>query len=197
MPDIDIDFADRNQVLELLSHRTAMRQNRGETVKHSTGVYFQEIPHNPFNNMASIDYQSAEQRGYFKIDLLNVGIYHEVKNEAHLIQLLNTEPNWKLLEYREIVEQLFHINGHFEIVNKLKPTCLEQLAAVLAIIRPAKRYLADSDWNKIEQEVWIKPASDEYFFKKSHALAYAAAVAVQLNALCEQAGQNDASPVSA
>lgn len=191
MPDIDIDFSDRNQILNLLPHRTAMRQNRNESIKHNTGVYFHEIPHNPFSNMATIDYQLAEQRGYFKIDLLNVGVYHDVRDEAHLIQLLNTPPNWKLLEHREIVEQLFHINGHFEIVNKLKPMTIEQLAAVLAIIRPAKRHLADSDWNRIEQEVWVKPNNDEYFFKKSHALAYAAAVVIQLNALCEQAEQSD------
>ena len=34
--------------------------------------------------------------------------------------------------------------------------------------------------------------TDLYFFKKSHAVAYAHAIVVQLNALCEQAEQNDA-----
>ena len=192
MPDIDIDFFDRTQMLDKIQHRVAMRKQKGETVKHNTGVYFQEIPHDPFTNLATIDYETAEERGYFKVDFLNVNIYEGVRDEEHLVTLLHTEPDWSLLEHQEIVDQLFHINGHFNIVSKLKPRSIEQLAAVLAIIRPAKRYLVDSDWNKIREEVWTVPENDEYFFKKSHAIAYASAIVVQLNALCEQVAQNDA-----
>ena len=192
MPDIDIDFFDRTQVLNKIQHRVAMRKQKGETVKHNTGVYFQEIPHDPFTNLATIDYETAEERGYFKVDFLNVNIYEGVKDEEHLLKLLQTEPDWSLLEHQEIVDQLFHINGHFNIVKKLKPRSIQQLAAVLAIIRPAKRYLVDSDWNTINEEVWKVPGGDEYFFKKSHAIAYASAIVVQLNALCEQVVQNDA-----
>ena len=192
MPDIDIDFFDRTQMLDKIQHRVAMRKQKGETVKHNTGIYFQEIPHDPFTNISTIDYETAEERGYFKVDFLNVNIYEGVRDEEHLLTLLHTEPDWNLLEHQEIVDQLFHINGHFNIVSKLKPRSIEQLAAVLAIIRPAKRYLVDSDWNKINEEVWKIPENDEYFFKKSHAIAYASAIVVQLNALCERAEQNDA-----
>ena len=189
MPDIDIDFFDRTALLDIVQHRVAMRKNKDENVKHNTGVYFQEIPHDPFTNLSVIDYKSAEERGYFKIDILNVNVYENIKDEEHLIRLLNTEPNWSLLEYREIVDQLFHINGHYDIVNKLKPKSVEQLAAVLAIIRPAKRYLIDSDWKQINEEVWKVSEGEDYYWKKSHAFAYACAVIVQLNALCEQVGQ--------
>jgi hypothetical protein len=57
---------------------------------------------------------------------------------------------------------------------------------VLAVIRPAKRYLLNSDWDVIMREVWNRPDNDEYFFKKSHSLAYAAAVVVQMNLICER-----------
>ena len=191
MPDIDIDFFDRNLVLDKMPHHIAMRNQKGEEVKHNTGVYFTYIPHNPFTNLSTIEYEEAEQRGYFKLDFLNVSMYEGIENEEHLKNLLTKEPNWDLFEYEEIVNQLFHINGHFNIVNKLKPKSIEQLAAVLAIIRPAKRYLADSDWGTINSEVWIK-SEEGYFFKKSHAIAYAHAIVVQLNALCERAEQNDA-----
>jgi DNA polymerase III alpha subunit len=107
------------------------------------GYMSPEIPHNPIDNYATIDYKSAEARGYFKIDFLNVGIYKDVKSEQHLLELVNREPIWELLEHQEFVDQLFHVNGHSAILSKLKPTSLEQLAAVLAIIRPAKRYLAE------------------------------------------------------
>lgn len=185
MPDIDIDFFDRNKILDKMPHHVAMRIQKGEQVKHNTGVYFTGIPHNPFTNLSTIEYEEAEQRGYFKLDFLNVSMYEGVKNEEHLISLLK-DPDWNLLTYKEIVDQLFHINNHFDIVNKLKPTSIEQLAAVLAIIRPAKRHLADSDWATINSEVWIKP-EEGYFFKKSHAIAYAHAIVVQLNLLTEQA----------
>lgn len=183
--DIDIDFPDRTKALDIIPHRVAMRNQKGESVKHNTGIYFTEIPHNPFTNVSTIDYQEAEERGYFKIDFLNVSIYNGVRDEEHLVTLLTTEPNWELFEYQEIVDQLFHINGHFDIVHKLKPKSIEQLAAVLAIIRPAKRHLVDSDWNTINNEVWVVPDNDQYFFKKSHAVSYASAIVVQLNLLCE------------
>jgi len=190
MPDIDIDFFDRNKILEIMPHHVAMRNQKSEEVKHNTGVYFTDIPHNPFTNLSTLDYETAEERGYFKIDFLNVSMYDGVRDEEHLVSLLR-DPDWNLLTYKEIVDQLFHINNHFDIVNKLLPTSIEQLAAVLAIIRPAKRHLADSDWATINNEVWTK-SEEGYFFKKSHSIAYAHAIVVQLNALCERAEQNDA-----
>jgi len=71
----------------------------------------------------------------------------------------------------------------------MKPTTIPQLAAVLAMIRPAKRHLIGQPWNKVLEEVWEKPEGDEYFFKKSHATAYAVAVVVQMNLICEQVSQ--------
>lgn len=191
MPDIDIDFYDRNKILEKISHHVAMRMQKDEELKHNTGIYFTNIPHNPFTNISTIEYKEAEERGYFKLDFLNVSMYEGIENEEHLVKLLTTEPNWSLLEYEEIVNQLFHINGHFDIVKKLKPSSIEQLAAVLAVIRPGKRHLVDSNWDNIFSKVWTK-TDEGYFFKKSHAIAYAHAIVVQLNALCERAEQNDA-----
>jgi hypothetical protein len=53
------------------------------------------------------------------------------------------------------------------------------------MIRPAKRYLIGKDWSTILKEVWQKPENDEYYFKKSHATAYAMAIVVQMNLICE------------
>jgi DNA polymerase III alpha subunit len=91
------------------------------------------------------------------------------------------EPDWDMLKDPKIVQNLFHLNGHFNIVSKLEPRNIEQLAAVLAIIRPAKRGLMYKDWNEIMKEVWTKPTDGSYFFKKSHAIAYAQAIVVQMN----------------
>jgi hypothetical protein len=186
MPDIDIDFPDRTQVLDIIKHVPASIEANGVFKKHNTGVYCHAIPYNPITDLSNIDYKNAEQRGYFKIDLLNVSIYKDIKSEEHLIQLMENEPLWDLLEQDEFTDLLFHINGHGDILRAMKPKNLEQLAAVLAMIRPAKRYLIGKDWTTVIQEIWIKPSNDEYYFKKAHAIAYAQAIIVQMNIICEK-----------
>lgn len=181
--DIDIDIADRDKLLNLIKNVPATINDKGKVRKHNTGVYFHEIPSNPFNGMASLDYKEAEDLGYFKIDVLNVNLYKNVKDRNHLRQLINMEPIWELLEHKEVVEQCFHIHNHFDVVQKMKPTSVDQLAAVLAVIRPAKRHLLGKTWNEILADVWIKPSDDSYYFKKAHAHAYALAIVVQLNLL--------------
>jgi DNA polymerase III alpha subunit len=99
---------------------------------------------------------------------------------------METEPLWDLLEQEEFVNLLFHVNGHGSILQKMKPKNVEQLAAILAMIRPAKRYLIGKDWITVMTEVWTKPENNEYYFKKSHATAYAVAIVVQMNLICEQ-----------
>jgi len=185
--DIDIDTKNRDDILNLIKHIPASIKSNTETKKHNTGVYVTDVPVNPFIEASNIDYKEAEDRGYFKLDILNVGVYENVKDETHLVELVTKDPDWSLLEHKEIVEQLFHIHNHFDIVNTLKPKSVEQLAAVLAIIRPAKRHLAKKNWNEINNDVWQKPTDGTYFFKKSHAVGYAMAIVLQLNLLTEQA----------
>jgi DNA polymerase III alpha subunit len=184
--DIDIDFLDRDQALNLFKHIRASRMDDNKLVKHNTGVYLHEVPVNAVENLCAVPYEEAEEKKYFKIDFLNVGIYKGVRNEEHLVYLMNQEPLWDLLQDEEFIQNLFHVNGHGSILKQTKPQSVEQLAAVLAMIRPAKRYLIGKDWNEINSEVWEKPVNDEYFFKKSHATAYAMAVVVQMNLICEQ-----------
>ena len=183
MPDIDIDFANRDVLLSKIKHRVA-KLPTGK--KHNTGVYVTEVPHNPVDNLSTINYKDAEDRGYFKLDFLNVNIYKEIKDEEQLQQLMKKEPIWQLLEHDDFNKKVFHLNGHGELLRQLKPTSVSQLAATLAIIRPAKRHLATTGWSHIMEHVWIKPTDGEYFFKKAHAVSYAMAVVVHMNLLCEE-----------
>lgn len=185
MPDIDIDFADRTKALVLFDHVVAAIEDNGTYKKHNTGVYCTSIPYNPITGLSTIDYKQAEDRGYFKIDFLNVGVYEGVKNKEHLKKLLETEPLWDLLLEDEFTQNLFHVNGHGSILRQSKPKSIEELAAVLAMIRPAKRYLIGKEWSTVMTEIWKKPENDEYYFKKAHAVAYAAAIVVQMNLICE------------
>ena len=184
--DIDIDTKNRSDLLNLIKHTPAGIVKDNVIKKHNTGVYVTDIPKDPLQGVSSIDYTEAEDRGYFKLDILNVSIYEDVKNEDHLLKLISAEPDWSLLGHKEIVEQLFHVHNHFDIVSKLKPKSVEDMAAVLAIIRPAKRNLLNESWTTIREKVWEKPQDGTYFFKKSHAVGYALAIVLQLNLLIEK-----------
>jgi len=182
MPDIDIDFADRTRALEIIKHVPAAMAG-GK--KHNTGVYCHEIPVNPLTGLSSIEYQEAEERGYFKIDFLNVSIYNDVKDEAHLKQLMEAEPLWDLLEQDDFTNLLFHVNGHGSLMRQMKPRSIEELAMCLALIRPAKKHLIGKSFTEIGQTIWEKPENGDYYFKKAHAIAYAHVIVVQMNLICE------------
>lgn len=184
--DIDIDFKDRNVALALLPHIPASMVNHGQTARHNTGVYFQNIPIDHSKNIATIPYEKAEAMGYFKVDFLNNTVYENVKDNSHLERLLAMEPAWYLLEDPDVVSMLAHIHSHFDIVSAIKPQSVEDLSVVLALIRPGKRHLMYKTRAEIDKEVWIAPSDGSYYFKRSHSLAYSLSIVVQLNQIVEQ-----------
>lgn len=186
--DVDIDVFGREDILkgiECVYGR--IDRPDGQFEKHNTGVYFQNIPRNPDTNIATLGHKVANNYGYFKIDFLNVNMYEGVRDESHLLELLDRTPPWDFFEYSEVTDQLFHLNGYSHLLKKYKPQSVEDLAMVLAIIRPSKAYLQQCNWDKIRKEVWIMDSDRaDYSFKKSHALSYSLAVIVHLNLKIEQ-----------
>ena len=185
--DIDIDFADREAVLKVIKHTPASINRNGEWSKHNTGVYVNPIPADPVTGLCNIDYQQAEGMGYIKLDLLNVHVYGKIRDEAHLDALIAQEPMWEMLQYKEFVEQIIHINNHHDLIHRMPEPIdtIARMAMFLAVIRPAKRHLAGLTWREVGASVWDKPSNDSYFFKKSHAVSYAQLVAVNMNLLTE------------
>jgi hypothetical protein len=179
--DVDIDMENRDNLLSVLRHIKGSIKRPGGMEKHNTGVYIQPIPHDPLTGLSNIDHKEAEDIGYFKLDVLNNSVYKGISTEGELDDLCAMEPMWNLFGHKEIVEQLFHVNNHYDIIQKHMPTNIEQLAMILAMIRPGKRHLVGKSWEEIESQVWLKPENDSYFFKKSHAFSYAMAIIVQLN----------------
>ena len=170
MPDIDIDLLDRDKALEKIKHVPASIYKESKLTKHNTGVYAQDIPKDPVTGLASFDYEIADKLGYFKIDFLNVSAYKGVKDEAHLVELMYKEPDWSLLQNEEAVKKLFHISDHFTLLKKLKPQSIDQLASVLAIIRPGKRKLSDSDWATIIKKFGLNLQTQKSISLKRHML---------------------------
>jgi len=183
--DIDLDFADRTKILKLLKHVPARQESNTESKQHNSGVYVTDIPIDPLHNCASFNYKEADERGYFKIDFLNVSVYQSIKNAEHYNSLLNTEPLWDSLLDKNFCLRVVHISTHFHDVVKMKPDTITRMAMFLALIRPAKRHLMGKSWDEIAKEIWVKPTNNEYYFKKAHAISYAMLVKLHINLLNE------------
>ena len=181
--DIDIDFGNRGNILQHIKHIPAAMRNVTPIRKHATGVHVADIPYDAINDMANIDYTEAEERGYFKLDLLNVHLYNFVKDEQHLQELMQ-EPDWEMLKDRKTVERLIHLSNHYNSLQRMPEPVdtIPRLAMFLAVIRPAKKHLIGLPWVDVAKTVWEKE-SDDYHFKKSHSVAYANLVVVHMNLL--------------
>ena len=179
--DVDIDLPDRAELLKLIEHIPA----RLETGKsHNSGVYVTNIPVDPVRNMAAIDYNLADSRGYFKLDLLNMSVYKLVTSPEHYKEMLDVEPNWGRLHSDPAwAQQLVHVGNYTNLLQSMQPTNIQRMAAFISIIRPGKAHLQNKPWVEVFSSVWDGDDSKGYTFKKSHALGYAMLVALHMNLL--------------
>jgi len=181
--DIDIDVGNRKEILKHFKHINASIISDNNIVPHNTGVYFQDIPVDEDTRLSSIDYRVAEKLNFFKIDFLNFSVYQDIKDNDHLYKLENMEPDWNILNDEENVVKLPHIHNHYNLVKKFKPCNIHELAALLALIRPGKSHLRNLDKDEIMKRIWDRNDlnKDGYFFKKSHAYAYAKTIIICMN----------------
>jgi len=192
MTDIDIDFPTTFDPHKYFPHaiRASMVKN-GKLAKHTVGIYFQNIPVDKITGLAAIPYKQAEQLGYFKFDFLHISVLNFLdcfENKDQVRQLLKTNPDWSLLEKTEVVGKLFQLHEHYDILQKVKPKSVQELADVIALIRPGKRHLLKEYLNNrdiVRQELYRKTDNQTYYFKRSHAVAYAMTIILQLHLIKE------------
>jgi hypothetical protein len=181
--DIDIDVPDRDAVLKLIQHVPA-RLNNGR--RHNSGIYVTEIPRDPITQCAAIDHEIAESRGYFKIDILNMSVYSLVTGPEHYQQMLTTEPLWhRLWADSAWASQLVHVGNYTDLLAEMKPDSIPRMAAFISVIRPGKAHLQRRPWAEVFASVWDGDSSRGYTFKQSHAISYAALVALHMNLLSQ------------
>jgi hypothetical protein len=179
--DIDIDMPNRDAVLALIQH-TAARQSNGK--KHNSGIYVTDIPRDPVRGCAAIDYETAESRGYFKIDLLNMSVYNLIQDPAHYELMLAATPPWdRLWKDPDWAKQLVHIGNYTELLKSMRPDSITRMAAFISVIRPGKAHLQNQSWPDVFRSVWDGDDSRGYVFKKAHSLGYAALVSLHMNLL--------------
>jgi hypothetical protein len=184
--DIDLDFADRDRVLALIPHVTARLNSEGR--RHNSGVYVSDIPRDPINACATLDYETAESRGYFKLDFLNMSVYQLIQDPEHYEQMLAHEPPWqRLWTDPQWAGQLVHIGNYTDLLASMRPDSIPRMAAFISVIRPGKAHLQNRPWEEVFASVWDGDDSRGYTFKRSHAVSYAALVALHMNLLAHVA----------
>ena len=121
----------------------------------------------------------------FKLDLLNVNLYQQVSDEAHLDLLIKHDPPWERLYDREFCSQLIHVGNHYDTLLKMPEPVdsIPRMAMFLSVIRPAKRHLIGQLWSEVAKTVWEPDANGAYSFKRSHSIAYSHLVVVHMNLL--------------
>jgi hypothetical protein len=183
--DIDIDLLpsfDPKTIFPEVVLGSNIKNN--QLVKHNCGVYFQNIPIDSITNISAIPHREATKLGYFKVDFLSLTVLEHFKSKSELRELMNQEPNWELLEDEQIVSSLSQINKQYNIINKIKPKSVQELADVIAIVRPTKRhYLTQYIQNKnaIRPLLYRSEQEDKSSFKRGHAIAYALTIVAELN----------------
>lgn len=185
MADIDIDLQTSFDPMKVFDKIIPASLVVNKTLsKHPCGYYFQTIPVDNETDLAAIPYEQAEELGYFKIDFLHLSVLDHFANKNEIRTLLKLEPNWDLLLNEEQVAKLFQIHRHYRLLTKVRPRSIQELADVLALLRPSKKHLVDDYLTdrKLVRETFLYTKDDTgYAFKRSHALAYAMTIVLQLH----------------
>jgi hypothetical protein len=181
--DVDIDFPSTFNSKDYFPLWTKASILKDEKLRpHPCGIYPQKIAIDPITKLAAIPYKQAEDTGYFKLDMLHLHVYNHFESRQEMLDLLDEEPKWDLLLLKSNVEKLFQISNHFELVSKLRPKSIEELADLNALIRPGKKdlipiYLA----HKEKVRAILYSQGEAFSFKRSHAISYAMVIVLQLH----------------
>jgi DNA polymerase III alpha subunit len=157
--------------------------SRNELTKHPCGVYFQRVPTDPVTHLCAIPHKFAENLGYMKIDFLHLNVMDYFNSKQEIKTLLRKTPKWGLMLKSDVVEKLFQLNNSGDIIRKIQPTSIQEIADCISIIRPGKTHLLNDyilDRVNTRRKLYtIEPGS--YAYKKGHAVAYAMIVVLQLH----------------
>ena len=191
--DVDLDFKTSFNPKDVFPSaiRASIVNHKQELAPHACGYYLQTMPVDPDTGLAAIPYDKAEEYGFEKIDFLHLTVLDDISSNNHIDQMLELEPDWNMLQDPSIIKQLFHLgtvdeNGnlkHLQLPRQLQPKSIDDLADVLALIRPGKRGLVPHYIKDKEQirKLLYKDSGDQYYFKKSHAISYAMNIVLQMH----------------
>lgn len=193
--DVDID------ITSVVDHEDygvpAMRydETKQEIQQHPSGIYLDpDIPIDPETGLCALSYKDAPEYDFFKIDLLNNNAYsiftQAGKNKKDLLDTYHQDVDWSKFTKDHYLSRLPHVSKHKELIRKVQPQSIHDLADILALIRPGKKHLIESycngDREKVRAKLYLRPSDNSMYFKKSHSYAYAAMVICVFNEMCNQ-----------
>jgi hypothetical protein len=184
--DVDIDFPTKFKPLNLFPNWIPASIVQNEKLRpHPCGIYPQNIPIDPLTKLAAIPYEEADEYGYFKLDFLHLSVYDKFESREEIEELLTIEPDWNLFLIPSNWSKLFQMSRHGELLQRLRPRSIEDVADAIALIRPGKIELLPlylNDKAKGRAALYKQDASG-FSFKKSHAIGYALVIVLQLHLL--------------
>lgn len=190
--DIDIDTPTQFDPRKIMKQAIAASVIKGDKlVKHNCGYYFQTIPVDDITGVAAIPHTEAEQFGFFKFDILHLGVLDNFTSKSEIRRLIKQEPDWTILQNPEHIPKLFQIGNQADLISQFQPTSIIELADCIALIRPGKRrlinqYLRSKDKTAIRKELYtINKDEIGYCYKKPHAISYALTIVLQLHLIAQ------------
>ena len=187
MSDVDIDTSPDFKPEKYFPWVRAAVVKDGKVQPHPVGVYPQAMAVDPFTGLAAIPYEEAEDLGYLKVDFLHLNIYQHFTSRQEIEELLQKQPDWTLLQMPSTWSKLFQLAKHGDLLQKVKPKNVEELADCMALIRPGKKALLGlylKEREACRRGLYAKD-DEGYQFKKSHSLAYAMVVVLQLHLIAQ------------
>lgn len=181
--DVDIDVCSSINREAYGTRAAIYNEETGRVLVHPSGVYIEPVPVDGMTGHAAFDYMRGDGVGLFKVDILTNTSYDAFVDKDDLLKNANIEPEWDLLKKRKVVEKLPHLSKHFDLVEKVAPTSIIELADCLALVRPGKTHLIDSyleNRTSTRRTLYQRP-KEGIFFKKSHAVSYAMMIVAILN----------------
>lgn len=183
--DIDLDLPTNFSPTTIFSNAVKASMVNGNALKpHPCGAYFQYMPKDPVSGLAAIPYKQAGKYGYTKIDFLHLSALDLFDNKQQIRTLINTAPKWGMLLKSNVVAKLFQLSNNIDLVRRVQPTSILQIADCISLIRPGKLQLVDeylTDPINTRTKLYRIDAGDVYAYKKGHAVAYAMIVVLQLH----------------
>lgn len=183
--DIDIDFQTDFDPISIFDTAVkASMVSNGALRAHPCGAYLQTMPKDPITGLAAIPYDKAKELTFTKIDFLHLGALDLFTSKQQIRTLINTPPKWGMLLRYDVVCKLFQLGNHADLVKKIAPTSILQLADCISLIRPGRIELVDEyllDPINTRKKLYTITKKDVYAYKKGHAVAYAMVVVLQMH----------------
>lgn len=182
--DVDIDIKSNVSREKFGVRAMVYNKTTSKILPHPSGVYIEPVPVDEKTGLCAFDYEYGNELGFMKVDILSNSSYDMFTSKEDLLYHLNKEPDWDLLKDEEFVKSLPHVGKYHDLLVMMEPTSVEELADILALIRPAKlKYLKQYKDNpkKVRKNLYKRPPDGSAYFKRSHAISYAVMITAIMN----------------